>query len=313
MSAISTPWGLILIGVFISLILFGIIVSQVFTYFQHCEKDALWQKLFVGALFALDTLSSVLAMAWMYYLLIDNWGQPTAFASGDWLLAADPMLAGAVAFMVQLFFAWRIHVIARTPWQTLGILLCAALTLCGGLGTGVAVLWVKEYARFASFKPVAAVWLLAASVGDIAITVALTYHLRRRKGTFKATDRLLDRIIQLTIQNGLLTALVAVVDIALYLSTPTPYHIALSFLMPKLYSNTVLSSLNARRALRADALATVDCGSGTTTGGVGGGGVSVVRLDGGSGGGGRVGPEVFVEIHEMSDAKEAGRPEWGRV
>ncbi|KAF7970398.1 hypothetical protein HWV62_24193 [Athelia sp. TMB] len=306
MSAISTPWGLILIGVFISLILFGIIVSQVFTYFQHCEKDALWQKLFVGALFALDTLSSVLAMAWMYYLLIDNWGQPTAFASGDWLLAADPMVAGVVAFMVQLFFAWRIHVIARTPWQTLAILACAALTLCGGLGTGVAVLWVKEYALFASFKPVAAVWLLAASVGDIAITVALTYHLRRWKGTFKATDRLLDRIIQ---------PLVAVVDIALYLSTPTPYHIALSFLMPKLYANTVLSSLNARRALRADALATVDCGSGTTTGGVGAG-VSVVRLDGGgvgSGGGGRAGPEVFVEIHEMSDAKEAGRPEWGRV
>jgi hypothetical protein len=49
-----------------------------------------------------------------------------------------------------------------------------------------------------------------------------------------------------TVQNGALTALVAIVDMIMYLSTEKPYHIALSFLMPKLYSNTILSSLNAR-------------------------------------------------------------------
>jgi hypothetical protein len=49
-----------------------------------------------------------------------------------------------------------------------------------------------------------------------------------------------------TVQNGALTALVAILDMILYLSTDKPYHIALSFLMPKLYSNTILSSLNAR-------------------------------------------------------------------
>lgn len=87
---------------------------------------------------------------------------------------------------------------------------------------------------------------------------------------------------------GFLTALVALVDIILYLSTVSricsilyfvadchfnwsPSHItsvrldliiinlvcwrcflALSFLMPKLYSNTVLSSLNARKKLQRD-------------------------------------------------------------
>ncbi|KAF7980705.1 hypothetical protein HWV62_37165 [Athelia sp. TMB] len=193
-SAISTPWGLILIGVFISLILFGIIV---FTYFQNCDKDPLWQKLFVGTIFLLDTLSSVLAMAWMYYLLIDNWGQIEAFTFGDWLLAADPMVAGVIAFMVQLFFAWRIHIVAKTVWLTLAIVICAFLTLCGGLGTGIAVLWVKEYALFANFQQIATIWLISASMGDIGITISLTHHLRRRKGTFRATDRLLDRIIQL--------------------------------------------------------------------------------------------------------------------
>ncbi|KZP27535.1 hypothetical protein FIBSPDRAFT_1040088 [Athelia psychrophila] len=250
MSPISDPWGVILIGVFISLVLYGIIVAQVFTYYQYSEKDPLWQKVFVGILFSLDSLSSALAMAWMYQLLIDNWGNIVAFESGDWLLGSDPMVAGVVAFMVQLFFAWRIHIIAGQPLLTMGIVACSFATLCGGIGTGIAVLWVKNYALFASFRPIAIVWLISATVGDISITVALTYHLRRRKGTFAATDRMLDRIVQLTIQNGLLTALVSIVDMTLYLSTPIPYHIALSFLMPKLYANTVLSSLNARRSLR---------------------------------------------------------------
>ena len=132
----------------------------------------------------------------MYYLLIDNWGQIEAFTFGDWLLAADPMVAGIIAFMVQLFFAWRIHVVAKTVWLTLAIVVCAFLTLCGGLGTGIAVLWVKEYALFANFQQIATIWLISASVGDISITISLTYHLRKRKGSFRATDKLLDRIIQ---------------------------------------------------------------------------------------------------------------------
>lgn len=132
----------------------------------------------------------------MYQLLIDNWGNIVAFESGDWLLAVDPMVAGMVAFMVQLFFAWRIHIIASKPILTIAIVLCSLFTLCGGIGTGIAVLWVKDYALFANFRQIAIIWLISATVGDISITAALTYHLRRRKGSFEATDRLLDRIVQ---------------------------------------------------------------------------------------------------------------------
>ncbi|KZP30118.1 hypothetical protein FIBSPDRAFT_777799 [Athelia psychrophila] len=312
-SPIAVPWGLILVGVFVSLILFGIIISQVFTYAQNCSKDPIWQKLFVATLFSLDVLSSILAMAWMYWLLIDNWGAIDAFTYGDWLLAADPMLAGITAGMVQCFFAWRIQVISKQKWLTMAVVFCAVLTVCGGIGTGIAVLWVSSYALFGNFNQIATIWLVSAAIGDIAITIGLSYHLNRRKGSFEATDQLLDRIIQLTVQNGLLTALVAIVDICLYLSTPIPYHISLSFLMPKLYSNTVLSSLNARRNMRRDLSVVVSTTGeyGTTTRAA-----DVLKL-------GSVpntplsptGPQIFVEVHEMSDAKPdvTEQPEWDRV
>ena len=78
--------------------------------------------------------------------------------------------------------------------------------------------------------------------------------------------------------------------------------------MPKLYSNTVLSSLNARRLMRHDASATVDCGSRSTgTGGT----FNVVQL---SQSHAEPSPEVFMESHEMSDSKvRAEQPEWQRV
>lgn len=132
----------------------------------------------------------------MYWLLIDNWGKIDAFTQADWLLGSDPMIAGIVGSMVQCFFAWRLLVITRKKWLTMIIVLCAVFTVCGGIGTGIACIWVKDYTLFLSFKQITVIWLISAALGDIGITMALTYHLHRRKGSFEATDKLLDRIIK---------------------------------------------------------------------------------------------------------------------
>ncbi|KZP13817.1 hypothetical protein FIBSPDRAFT_868948 [Athelia psychrophila] len=312
-SPIAHPFGFILIGVFLSLILFGIVVSQTFAYYDNCDKDPRWLKWFVAILFAWDLLSSILAIAWMYELLIDNWGQIAAFTHGDWLLAGDPIIIGIVASMAQGFFAWRVYVITSSRWLAAFIATCAVTTGLAGIGTGIASLWVREYVLFVNFKQVMVIFLVSAAVGDFSITVLVTYHLRRRKGTFEATDKILDSIIRLTIQNGFITGIIAILDLCVYFASPLPYHMGISFLMPKLYSNTVLSSLNARKNLRRD-LATVDDGSDLTTLRA----ADVVNFNGTctSSSGVASRPEVFVEVHEMttSDAKvNTDQSEWDRT
>ncbi|KZP19023.1 hypothetical protein FIBSPDRAFT_1045778 [Athelia psychrophila] len=309
-SPIADPFGFILIGVFISLMLFGIVVSQTFAYYQNCENDTRWLKCFVAVLFAFDLLSSILAMAWMYSLLIDNWGVIEAFTHGDWLLAGDPIIIGIVAGMAQCFFAWRIYVITSSRWMTASIACCALVTACGGIGTGIASVWVREYALFVNFKQIIIIFLVSAAIGDLGITVALTYHLRSRKGSFEATDRILDNIIRLTIQNGFLTAIVAIVDMVVYLAYAQPYHMAISFVMPKLYTNTVLSSLNARQHMRRDLANVVGCGGSTLKTGDaakhhGASSTSVVSR-----------PETFVEAHEMTTSNGKVQPdqaEWDHI
>jgi len=267
-------WGFIFIGSISSLFLFGIGLAQVFTYCQNSKKDRLWVKLFVGILVTLDALSSVFMAAWMYQLFIDSRGNIAIFQTAGWLAASSDIMAALIQSIVQLFFAWRLHIIGSTLYPTLTqspqsvygwrdfivekqhwltgfICICSFATLCGGVGTGIASLLVKEYSHFSpTVGPIGFIWGSSSIAADLIITVAMTYHLHRAKGTFESTDRLLDRIILLTVQNGSLTTLIALIDVCLYVAAKNPYWISGTLLIPKLYSNSALSSLNARRYMR---------------------------------------------------------------
>ncbi|KAJ7037853.1 hypothetical protein C8F04DRAFT_952067, partial [Mycena alexandri] len=56
----------------------------------------------------------------------------------------------------------------------------------------------------------------------------------------------LDRIVRLTVQTGLATALCLTIDLILFLTDPIGLHLVFNNPLCKLYTNSLLSSLNAR-------------------------------------------------------------------
>ncbi|KZP32623.1 hypothetical protein FIBSPDRAFT_1036754 [Athelia psychrophila] len=259
----NSAWGFVLVGSIFSLVLFGICLAQTFTYCRKFKRDPLWVNLFVGMLVILDVASSVITVAWIYRLFIEGHGDMAKLTKVNPLSAAVSAVIGLTQCTVQLFFAWRLHIIGATPyqsstfslrdfmitkqhWLTVFICICSLLTLVGYVGTGIAALLAKDYLHLASIAPIVLTSGFSTVVADVLITLAMTYHLHRAKGTFARTDRFLDCIIQLTLQNGSLTTLTAIIDIILYLSSPEPYFIAGTLVLPKLYVNSALSSLNAR-------------------------------------------------------------------
>ncbi|KDQ52836.1 hypothetical protein JAAARDRAFT_445193 [Jaapia argillacea MUCL 33604] len=48
----------------------------------------------------------------------------------------------------------------------------------------------------------------------------------------------------------MITAVVAVIDLILYLSSPYPFHLICGYTLPKLYTISLMSTLNARHAFR---------------------------------------------------------------
>lgn len=49
------------------------------------------------------------------------------------------------------------------------------------------------------------------------ITASITYLIRRRRSDFTQTNALIDKIVRLTVQNGLITALFSIISLVLFL------------------------------------------------------------------------------------------------
>ncbi|KII96188.1 hypothetical protein PLICRDRAFT_87440 [Plicaturopsis crispa FD-325 SS-3] len=261
-SLISRSHGPPLVGIFMSLILYGAMITQCVFYWQNYRRDPAWIRIYVCFLLFVDTLSTVLAVTWIYGLLINDFGDLSKFTKSSWLLASDPALAGLTGTFCQLFYAYRAKYLTNRVW--VGIAIAVLSIICGlcAIGVGIAVGIVAEMSRFRDFDAIGSVWLVLTSVVDIVITGIVSYNLRRSRSDFKRTKDVLSRIVLVTVSTCAMTSACALTELAFFLWMPgTGFHIAFSFVIPKLYCNSVLSSLNAREingALNPGELPSID-------------------------------------------------------
>jgi len=198
------------------------------------------------------------------------------------VFATNPALTGIIASCVQLCYARRVKIITSNIWVVTLIVVCATISMLASIGTAIAVEIVPIFTQFVRFKVVVIVWLVAAVIADICITVSITYHLQKhlnsvtktgkpcsrlhdstRKDSetsprpqefletlpdtgFDATDDVLNRIIRLTVQNGAITAIWSIIHLTVYLVDNTGLHLIFGVPLSKLYTNSLMSSLNAR-------------------------------------------------------------------
>ncbi|CAK5271666.1 unnamed protein product [Mycena citricolor] len=242
---VHLSYGPMLVGVFFNMILYGILVVQMVTYVQTYKKDAIWMKIFMVYLFTVETTNTALDMAMIYEPLILQYGQqPKYFPT---LFMAEPLCIVLISMPVQLFFAWRIRQLTKTLWLPLLIALLALTSFAGGIWTTAEIQILRLFAKKPLLHLPALVWFLTSCVADLLITVTLVVSLSRKKTGFAATDSVLDKIIRMTIQTGAATALFSILDVVCFMVLP---HYAVNFIwdlaLSKLYSNCLLSTLNAR-------------------------------------------------------------------
>lgn len=244
---ITLSFGPMLIGTFVNMILYGILIMQTYHYYLTYKKDPAWIKALVYYLFIVESLNTAFNMQIMYQPLIQHFGEAEATKFFPMLFAAEPIVIVAISTPIQFFFAWRVRLLTKSNW--LGLLICffAIVSLAGGIWTTILIVKVKVFARKIELHWSALVWFLAACVADILITVVLVITLTKRKTGFSGTDDAIQKIIRMTVQTGAITAFFAVGDVVFFM---TMGQTALNFLwdlaLTKLYANCLLSTLNAR-------------------------------------------------------------------
>jgi len=88
-------------------------------------------------------------------------------------------------------------------------------------------------------------------VADVLIAAALFYFLRRSRTGFKKSDTMISRLIMFTVSTGFLTSICAFASlVSILVWGQTLIYVAFYFSLGRLYSNSVLATLNARQSIR---------------------------------------------------------------
>jgi len=235
------------LGVQLGTLLYGILVLQTITYYQNYKRDKLWLRLFVLYLFVAETASTGLSVAMIYEPLIAQFGTDKPMRLFPSLLPSQPFLEAAVFVPVQFFYAWRISVIQRSYIAPVLICLTSIASAVGAVWTGIIVHEVKEYARKPAVNNTALVWSVSAAGADIMITACLMWSLRNRRTGIKRTDDAINSIVRNSVQTGFITVVFTLLDVVLFVAlSHSTLNFVFDFGLPKLYSNALISTLNAR-------------------------------------------------------------------
>ncbi|KIK50282.1 hypothetical protein GYMLUDRAFT_469764 [Collybiopsis luxurians FD-317 M1] len=237
------------VGTFLNVFLYGIAVTQMYTYYRTSQDDKLWMKMLVAYLLVMETINSILDVGLIFEPLLLNFGNPNVIATSPWTLRLDGVTTTLISTPVQIFMAWRIQKIMGTVIPTVVVTILALSSLIGSVWLAIAVSQSPQYAKFDEFKGAPSLWLISSAVADIAIAGCLVYGLSKKRTGFAVLNDQIDRIIRVTVQTGSLTALTALIDVIVFLSVPnTTIFFAWDLMLSKLYTTTLLSSFNARPA-----------------------------------------------------------------
>ncbi|KAJ6563919.1 hypothetical protein B0H19DRAFT_1258448 [Mycena capillaripes] len=258
--AIASP---LLIGSLLNFFFFGTLLVQVYVYRLCFSKDSLGVKIVVYSILFSMTICTCLNGADVKSWYGTFFGDIQRFADPQNSSIYSPIMGSVLAMTVQFFFCYRIVVIQRAAWPlSMAIALISVAQLAGGLGSGIGS-YIEEFGNNAfnpddmiglHTRPSAVIfyymWLVGGPVADVLIAITMTYLLLKAQVTSNTRDLVKD-VVQLVLETNAFSAAVALVSLALYVGLPnTPAGGAAVLVLPGVYANTLLATLNNRAVIK---------------------------------------------------------------
>lgn len=170
--------------------------------------------------------------------------------SNPYISAFDtPMLGALIALIVQLFFCYRIRVLSQSWWLPSIAAAASIAQAVAAFISGVRGHIVGNVAATRTNIDSAAlyIWLIGSAVADVLIAAAMTYLLLKARHEHRQTNAILYRLVRLSVETNVVSATVALICVIVYFAAPgTNYFISATFFLGKIYSNTLLVTLNNR-------------------------------------------------------------------
>ncbi|KAI6043658.1 hypothetical protein EDC04DRAFT_633830 [Pisolithus marmoratus] len=253
--------GPFFIGLTVNILLHGVLTTQVYLYFTKYKTDTLWLKTFIVVLYIADSFNCIISIYYIYNALVTHFGDDASLLTANWAgtrsshvpqLNYNDLHDYRCRLDVQHFFAWRVYVLSKNILVVLAIILCSLVNFAGSLGATVSVALNPSFTLLPGLTTEVTMWLVGAVLADMIIAISLVWHLGRHRHVFPALNSTINRILRMTVQTGVLTTIVAIIDLTCYLTISSGIHLIFNIPLSKLYTNCMLSSLNARKGWTYD-------------------------------------------------------------
>jgi hypothetical protein len=247
--------GSVEIAIFIGLVLFGIALSQGYTYFRlsgDCDGRFRMQ-LMVIVLLTLEFFHSFTAATSIYYDSVTKWksAQPNSYP-----LSTNALLETLTTLIVQCFFSFRIYKLSSKLLISITCFTLAVLRFIAGVAAVVELFLDVPNVPNGTGVVVRISWLITSvlscgAAADVLIAATMTYYLHKLASPFnsESTSNLLNRLIRFALQTGLITSMTSVAVIIFFQCVTNMVWVSLYMILAKLYSNSLLVALNARPRL----------------------------------------------------------------
>jgi len=244
------------IGFTISLWLYGSTLSQTIYYFRTFPDDSRITKCLACFLCVVDTLHVCLLSHMFWGFLV--YGPSVGFSillKLPWQLMASFIVGFIINTVVQCFFGlrvWKISFNNRIIASIIGI--SSTGQLCAGMAfSGHLITVINPTLALNNIGQLYARTSLACSlVCDLTISVSMVYYFSLFRDGMKRSKDVLQLLIILSVNMGVLLSLATAVTLILVVNDPGTFtSLGPHFVLSKLYINSLLATLNSRKHFRA--------------------------------------------------------------
>ncbi|KAF8240512.1 hypothetical protein L208DRAFT_1384270 [Tricholoma matsutake] len=240
--------------------LYGALCAQVYLYYLAFPEDRPLNKVLVYSVFMMETVQTMLLLqiGIFVYDFPSIHILPTIWPDDVTLWTAIPLLGGIVEFVVQTFYAYRLHILAHSQTITILVVLLALVQFVLGIRNGGSINGPTSNGPipngptlttrivFPGFSLLSIIWGFFSIACDLVIAIAMTYFLLRKDTGWKPTHTLLVKLVRLAVETGTITMLIAAAYLMIGFSPIRAMMPPLAIILGKVYSNAMMVNFNHR-------------------------------------------------------------------
>ncbi|TBU39312.1 hypothetical protein BD309DRAFT_443287 [Dichomitus squalens] len=271
---VAKTYGSVLLGTYLSLILYGGILHQTYRYFGAYPEDKKGLKIIVSLTVLLETVHTAACIYICYKALVTDHSDIARLENLMKRTHFGPLLMSIIIGLTQGFFARRAYVFGK-KYRAWIRLVAVLMFLAFGFSIGQTILRISFFVallkrvapgstcvgllmplRHGKISATRTPWLEPCATGiaiveDVIMTTVLILALHHSRSGIKSTDSLLNRVILYAITTGMLTSGCMILLFVTNLAFPDDIiYVGVSFVATKLYTNSLLAALNTRQSLR---------------------------------------------------------------